>query len=212
MPHWVYLLIFILIILVAFLFLTKVNLIIRYDKRLTIYYKILFVRIPIYPFPKPTKKRKKSSDLKKATSKTDFEELEKIQEIISEIDRYKELTKSIFSFYFRALHFKIINLDILIATKNASRTAIAFSFTCQALTYIGEYIKSFSKFEIKKDSQIYVRASFLEQKSHFKAHFLIYTHLAPLMAVGTYAFFKMIFSFIFSFIKRRIGNERIKAK
>ena len=212
MPHWFYLATFLIAFLIAFLFLAKVNLIIRYDKRLKIYYKILFVKIPIYPFPKPTKKKKKASSTKKKTSKSDFEELDKLQDIIAEIDRYKELTRSIFSFYFRALHFRIINLDVLIATKNATSTALCFSFTCQALTYISEYIKSFSKFEIKKDAQIYVRANFLEQKSHFKAHFLIYTHLAPLMAVGTYAFFKTIFSFIFSFIKRRITNERIKAK
>lgn len=212
MPHWFYPLVFLLVLFIVFLFFARVNLIIYYDKKLKIYYKILFIKIPIYPFTKPAKSNKKKSKKKKGTSPNQLDEFQQIQNIIAEIDRYKELTKSIFSFYFRALHFKVINLDILIATKNAACTALTFSFVCQALTYISEYIKSFSKFEIKKDSQIYVRADFLKQKSHFRAHFLIYTHLAPLMAVGTYAFFKMIFSFIFSFIKRRIGNEWFKAK
>lgn len=209
MPHWFYLLISILAFFIILISIARVDLVIYYDKKLKIYYKILFIKIPIYPFPNPSKKDKKR---KAEKHKGEFDELGKIQDIIAEIDRYKELINSIFSFYFRALHFRIINLDILIATKNATSTALCFSFVCQALTYISEYIKSFSKFEIKKDSQIYVRADFLKQKSHFRAHFLIYTHLAPLMAVGTYASFKMIFSFIFSFIKRRIFNEWFKAK
>ena len=206
---------FIVFALVSFftiLSFTKVNLVIKYSRGLSIYYKILFVKIPIYPFKK-TKTTKKASHDKAPKRKAS--EIDEIKEIFDTVSRYKELTKSIFGFYFRALHFKIVKLDLLVATSKPSTTALTYSFIMQGITYFGEYIQKNSRLIIPKDAVINVRANFLETKLHFKAHFVIYTHLGQLFSVGIVAFFKMIFSFVLSFIsslKRWVIDGTIKTK
>lgn len=202
---------FIVASIITLLSFSKVNLVIKYAKGLKVYYRILFIKIPIYPFKKSKQVKKHSSK----TAKKNSSEIDEIREIFEIIDRYKELTQSIFGFYFRALHFKVIKLELLVATKKPSTTALAYSLITQGITYLGEYIQKNSRLVLAKNATIYVNANFLETKSHFKAHFVIYTHLGQLFIVGLVAFFKMIFSLAISFIsslKRRITNGTIKTK
>ena len=210
MEPWLFF-VFAFISLATLVLFIKVNLVIKYNNGLRIYYKILFVKIPIFPFKKanPSEKVPKKSTKKKPT------EIDEIKATFDIISRYKDLTKSIFGFYFRALHFKILDFDLLVATKKPSTTALTYSFVMQGITYFGEYIQKNSKLVIPKSTKIHVRVDFLETNSHFKAHFLIYTHLGQLLIVGLVAFFKMLFSLVLSFIsflKRWIKDGTIKTK
>ncbi len=196
------------IILLSF---SRVNLVIKYSRGLKAYYRILFVKIPIYPFKKAKQAKKRPNKATKRKSS----EIDEIRAVFDIIDRYKELTQSIFGFYFRALHFKVVKLELLVATSKPSTTALAYSLVTQGITYFGEYIQKNSRLILAKNATIQVRANFLETKSHFKAHFVIYTQLGQLLIVGLVAFFKMIFSLAISLIsslKRRITDGTIKTK
>ena len=178
-----------------FLFFCHVNLVFIYDNHLTIYYKILFIKIKIYPF------KKKKQD------QTVLDGFNKAKNVIEQIQRYKELSKSIFNFYYRALRLKIINLDILIASKEPFTTALYYSLTVQTYSYLLKYFERNLILQFPKDSNLTIRTDFLGKSSHFKAHFVIYTYLGPLVAVGIISLVKMFISFI-----RRILNGDLKAK
>ncbi len=194
MQSWVYLVIGIAFFLVLISF-THVNLVVIYNNGLKVYYRVLFVKVRVFPFPSSKKK------------KTNDGGVSEIKKTFDQITRYKELTKTIFGFYFRALHFKVINLDILISSKEPSSTALLFSSVMQLVTYLAEYIQKNTKLEFSKEAIVSVKADFLGKTSHFKSHFVLYTYLGPLMAVGIFAFFKMLISFIW-----RLLNGTIKAK
>ena len=192
--NWSLLTFFLLFSLLIFLFFCHVNLVIIYENGFKIFYKILFIKIRVFPF-KEDKKQDKLSGVKDA--KNAFDKLR----------RYRELSRSIFGFYYRALRLKIINLDIIVASKKPATTALYYSLVAQGVAYLFRSAEQNVILQFPKNSNINIQADFLGKKSHFKAHFVIYTYLGPLVAVSVFSFFKMIISFF-----RRLLNGSIKAK
>ena len=176
------------------LFFCHVNLVVIYKNGFEIYYKILFVKIKLFPF---------KEDKRKST----LDGVREAKNALDRLKRYRDLSKKVFGFYYRALRFKIINLDVVIASKAPSYTALYYSFTVQAISYFLKSVEKNLILQIPKESRVNIRADFTGEKSHFRTHFVIYTYLGPLVAVGILSFFKMIFSFL-----RRILNGKFKAK
>ncbi len=186
---------FLLVASLIFLFFCKVNLVIVYKNGFKIFYKILFIRIKIYPFKKDKKSQSTLDGIKDAKN------------AFNTLKNYRELSRSIFGFYYRALRLKIIDFDLLVASKAPSSTALCYSFALQGISYLLKYAENNLIIQIPKDSCINIEADFIGTQPHFRTHFVIYTYLGPLVFTSILSLLKRIFAFC-----RRLYNGDFKAK
>ena len=180
--------------LFIFLFFCHVNLVVIYKDGLRIFYKVLFVKITVFPF-KESQKKDALSNVKDA--KNTFERLK----------RYRELSKSIFGFYYRALRLKILNLEVTVSSNDPFSTALCHSMLSQGIACLLKSVEQEIIIQIPKNSNINVRADFLGNEPHFSTHLVMYTYLGPLVIVSVLSFTKMIISFF-----RRLLNGEFKSK
>ena len=176
-----------------FLFFCHVNLVIIYEKGFLIYYRFFFIKIRIYPF----------KELKKQDALNGFLEA---KDTVERLRKYRELSQSIFGFYYRALRLKILNLEINVSSSMPSSTALYYSYVSQAVSYLFKYFERNLVLKIPKKSNINIRADFFGESS-FKAHFVIYTYLGPLVIVSFLSLLKRLISHF-----RRLLNGTFKAK
>lgn len=176
------------------LFFCHVNLVIVYDKGLLIYYKILFVKIRIFPF-------------KENQNQSVINGITEAKTAIDRLKKYRELSRSVFGFYYRALRLKLLNLEASIGGKTPAITAINYSLAVQAVSYLFKYFERNLILQIPNKSSVDIHADFTKKSSFLKTHFVIYTYLGPLVAVSFLALLKKLISFF-----RRILNGNFKAK
>lgn len=185
---------FLLFSALILLFFCHVNLVIIYKNGFQIFYQILFIKIKIYPF-------------KKDKSKNPIDGVKEAKDAFDRLKKYRKISRSIFGFYYRALRLKIIDLDVLVASRSPSSTALYYSFVVQGISYILKSIERTLILQFPKNKELSIRADFFGKEPYFKTHIIIYTYLGPLVFVSILSFLKTMFSFL-----RRILNGNFKAK
>ena len=125
MPVWVYIVGAILLFL-ALLLSLKVNIIVSYKEELTVYLRILFVRIRL--FPKKVKLREKKKRQKKkgeSTAEVIPEEGKKELSPVKVVWEIREAVLSLADKCLGELHFKFAKLNIEVGCSDAAKTALA---------------------------------------------------------------------------------------
>ena len=187
MPAFVYVLLGIALLIVLLL-LSKVRVFICYEDSLRIYAKFLFLKFSIIPTKEKKPKKKKPKKTHVDTHP---------QEQVSQPTKEKSITKKlwelrnglfeIIKFFLGKLHFRFIKLRINIACENAAKTALLYAGANQGIAYILETLRNISNVDVAKNSDVYVNADFISQKSEFESKIELYIRVAPLISVGIHA-------------------------
>lgn len=195
MPAWIIVLI-IITLLVALLLAMRVNVIISYNNSLSVYARVLFIKIPLYPAnekPKKKNKEKKKKKVQNSPEQTTTEKSEKPVSPVKILWKMREALVTVLERFLGYLHFKFIRLKITVACSDAAKTALAYGAATQGVSYILEILNNISNVDIGKRSDIYVKSDFIGQKSSFDGKILLYIRVLPAIKVGIYAlkeFFK----------------------
>ena len=183
-----------IILFIAFLLSVKINLVLVYDNRFSVYIKILFFKIWLFPEkqkkkPKKAKKEKPSGD-SKAVAKEKKTEPNKILKILTAM---KDTISDFISDFFGKVHFKLLKIYASIGCEDACKTALAYGSVTQSVGYIIELLNNVSNVDMSRSSDIDIRPDFISQKSWFEAHCVLYLRVASLFPLGIKAikaFFK----------------------
>ena len=192
MPVFVYILIGIALLLFLLL-ISRIKVYLSYDECLNIYGKFLFFKFNIVPSKPKKKKEKKKKEKEKAITKKDDSSKEnkevktKEKSTVQRIFDIREALIILIKKFLGKLHFRFIVLRVNVATENAATTALLYGAVNQGISYLLETLKTISKVDVTKNSDISVNADFLSQKSDFKAKIVLYLHFASLLYVGIHA-------------------------
>ena len=186
-------------LVLALLLSTKIILRIRYEETLTVYLRVLFIKIPLYPkkdkkkrYPHSmsrrkarkikeslTKKKKKpsKSSKKKKDSKEKPEKKEK-NDLLSILSIIISFVKYFLRVFLKSVRVKVAKLQITVATEEAGKTAVLYGAVSQSvntLIPLLENIKNFKK--LPKGNDLMVDADFLLDKSTIKTDITLYVRV-----------------------------------
>ncbi len=191
MPVFVYILIGIALLLFLLL-ISKIKVFLSYEESLNIYAKFLFFKINIVP-SKPRNKKKKATGKEVAQKKDDGKKgisgdtKPKEKSPMQRLFDVREALLILIKRFLGRLHFRFIVLKVNVATENAATTALLYGAINQGVSYLLETLKTISKVDVTKKSDISVTADFLSQKTDFKAKIVLYLHFISLVYVGIHA-------------------------
>ena len=150
----------------------RVNINIRYENELTVYLRVLFVRIKLLPQKskkfnakkyeeKLQKNQDKPSVKLKEKSVADKEKAE-LGETISIIT---DTVKVFFKTFSKQLHVKLAKIHIIVATPDAAKTAILYGAVSGAAACLLELLDEITNLDRIKERSIIIEPDFLAQKS-----------------------------------------------
>lgn len=198
-PTWC-IVVFSIVILITILLILKINIVLVYKNGFSVYLKILFFKIRLFPekkkekkfFKKSTKKKKASSSRKEEASKKDKKKLEPIK-IVRIINAMKDTISDFVSSFFGRLHFEFVKIHAEIGCEDAAKTAIAYGTVTQSVAYTIEFLNNISNVEMTRASDIDIRANFISQKSWITLNCVLYLRVISILSLGVKAikaFFK----------------------
>jgi hypothetical protein len=184
-------------LLIALLLSTKVLLHIRYEESLTVYLRVLFVKIRLYPSKKEKKKhphsmskrkaqkikdslqKKPKEEPKKRKSKKKEKEKEKepkeAPDLISIISIITSFVKSFLRLFAGSVRIRSSRLHIVVATEDAADTAIAYGALTQAINLLFPMLDGIKTFKhLPRGKELSVRADFLSDTSKIDADVELY--------------------------------------
>lgn len=177
MPVWVYIVGAILLFL-ALLLSLKVNIIVSYKEELTVYLRVLFVRIRL--FPKKVKLREKKKRQKKKVESTAEVLPEEGKKELSPVKVVWEIREAVLSLADKCLgelHFKFAKLNIEVGCSDAAKTALVYGTVVQSVAYLIEILDNISNVEISRFSKINVNSNFISQKSYADGKITLYVRV-----------------------------------
>ena len=195
MPTWFYIVIG-FILLIALLLSLKINLVIAYKGRFSVYLKILFIKIRLFPEKekKPSKKKQpKKADVAPKSDSAPKSKEDKGNSTVSALLDMKDVIFRLTSDLFDKLHFKFIKIHASIGCEDASKTALAYGAAIQSTAYIIELLSNISNVEMSRSSDIDIRADFITQKSWLELNCILYMRVLSILSIGIKAlkaFFK----------------------
>lgn len=182
-------------LLIALLLSTKVLLHIRYEESLTVYLRVLFVKIQLYPSKKEKKKhphsmsKKKAQKIKDSLQKKPKEEPKKRKskkkekekepkeapDLISIISIITSFVKSFLRLFAGSVRIRSSRLHIVVATEDAADTAIAYGALTQAINLLFPMLDGIKTFKhLPRGKELSVRADFLSDTSKIDADVELY--------------------------------------
>ena len=193
--------IFCIALVIALLLSTKVILRIKYEDKLNVYLRILFVKIQLHPkkekkkrYPQSMSRRKarkikeslskkKTKPKKKKTStKEEKKEKEDKYDILSIISIITTFVKNFLKMFVHSARIKSKRLQITVASENAAKTAILYTAVTQATNVLFpmlDEIKTFKK--LPEGKELSVEADFLSEKPTVKADITIYVRVGGIL-------------------------------
>ncbi len=195
------------IILIFLSHLINFKVIIKYDCVLLITFKILFFSYSFKPI-------KEEIDLANIFSLDGLlSELEDIAKVIEFIFSKNTHVHKAYKEFISRLNYRLVYLDILISTDNATKTALTYSYTLSVVAYIIEYLKSISRLKLSYMTNIKIQPSFLPTKPHIKFKLISQISIANLIAFWVKMGIKLLYSSILTLIKGlEEGNGAKQAK
>ena len=186
---------------IALLLSTKIILRIKYEDKLVVYIRVLFVKIQLYPkkekkkrYPHSmsrrkaqkikdslTKKKKKSKKKSKEKTKEKSKKEDKY-DILSIISIITTFVRNFLKLFVKSARIKTSKLHIIVASENAAKTAILYGAVTQATNVLFpllDSIKTFKKLPRGKD--LLVETDFLVDKPTIKADITIYIRVGGIL-------------------------------
>ena len=182
-------------LLIALLLSTKVLLHIRYEESLTVYLRVLFVKIQLYPSKKEKKKHphsmskrkaqkikdslqkkpKKEPKKRKSKKKEKEKEPKEAPDLISIISIITSFVKSFLRLFAGSVRIRSSRLHIVVATEDAADTAIAYGALTQAINLLFPMLDGIKTFKhLPRGKELSVRADFLSDTSKIDADVELY--------------------------------------
>lgn len=182
-------------LLIALLLSTKVLLHIRYEESLTVYLRVLFVKIRLYPSKKEKKKhphsmsKRKAQKIKDSLQKKPKEEPKKRKskkkekekepkeapDLISIISIITSFVKSFLRLFAGSVRIRSSRLHIVVATEDAADTAIAYGALTQAINLLFPMLDGIKTFKhLPRGKELSVQADFLSDTSKIDADVELY--------------------------------------
>ena len=183
-------------LLIALLLSTKVLLQIRYDDSLTVYLRVLFVKIRLYPSEKEKKKyphsmsKRKAQKIKDSLQKKPKEEPKKKKkrkskekekepkeapDLISIISIITSFVKSFLRLFAGSVRIRSSRLHIVVAAEDAADTAIAYGTLTQAVNLLFPMLDGIKTFKhLPRGKELSVRADFLSDTPKIDADVELY--------------------------------------
>ncbi|MBR0449397.1 MAG: DUF2953 domain-containing protein [Clostridia bacterium] len=182
-------------LLIALLLSTKVLLHIRYEESLTVYLRVLFVKIRLYPSKKEKKKhphsmsKRKAQKIKDSLQKKPKEEPKKRKskkkekekepkeapDLISIISIITSFVKSFLRLFAGSVRIRSSRLHIVVAAEDAADTAIAYGALTQAINLLFPMLDGIKTFKhLPRGKELSVRADFLSDTSKIDADVELY--------------------------------------
>ena len=181
-------------LLIALLLSTKVLLHIRYDDSLTVYLRVLFVKIRLYPSEKEKKryphsmskrkaqrikdslkKKQKEEPKKKKKRKSKEKEPKEAPDLISILSIITSFVKSFLRLFAGSVRIRSSRLHIVVAAENAADTAIAYGTLTQAVNLLFPMLDGIKTFKhLPRGKELSVRADFLSDTPKIDADVELY--------------------------------------
>lgn len=183
-------------LLIALLLSTKVLLHIRYEESLTVYLRVLFVKIRLYPSKKEKKKyphsmsKRKAQKIKDSLQKKPKEEPKKKKkrkskekekepkeapDLISIISIITSFVKSFLRLFAGSVRIRSSRLHIVVAAEDAADTAIAYGTLTQAVNLLFPMLDGIKTFKhLPRGKELSVRADFLSDTPKIDADVELY--------------------------------------
>ena len=183
-------------LLIALLLSTKVLLHIRYDDSLTVYLRVLFVKIRLYPSEKEKKKyphsmsKRKAQKIKdslkkkqkgepkkkkKRKSKEKEKEPKEAPDLISILSIITSFVKSFLRLFAGSVRIRSSRLHIVVAAEDAADTAIAYGTLTQAVNLLFPMLDGIKTFKhLPRGKELSVRADFLSDTPKIDADVELY--------------------------------------
>lgn len=175
---------YILLAISALIFLVlalRVNINIKYEDELTVYLRVLFVKIKLFPqndkgfnAKKYDKKQKKNQDkpdvVLKEKSVADKEKDELYQRILT----VTETVKAFFTAFSKYLHVKLAKIHVTVATPDAAKTAILYGAVSGATACLLDLLDEITNLDKVKNSSIVIEPDFVAQKSDVRINITLY--------------------------------------
>ena len=182
-------------LLIALLLSTKVLLHIRYEESLTVYLRVLFVKIRLYPSKKEKKKhphsmsKRKAQKIKDSLQKKPKEEPKKRKskkkekekepkeapDLISIISIITSFVKSFLRLFAGSVRIRSSRLHIVVAAEDAADTAIAYGALTQAINLLFPMLDGIKTFKhLPRGKELSVQADFLSDTSKIDADVELY--------------------------------------
>lgn len=183
-------------LLIALLLSTKVLLHIRYEESLTVYLRVLFVKIRLYPSEKEKKKYPHSMSKRKAQrikdslkkkqkgeprkkkkrkSKEKEKEPKEAPDLISILSIITNFVKSFLRLFAGSVRIRSSRLHIVVAAEDAADTAIAYGTLTQAVNLLFPMLDGIKTFKhLPRGKELSVRADFLSDTPKIDADVELY--------------------------------------
>ena len=183
-------------LLIALLLSTKVLLHIRYEESLTVYLRVLFVKIRLYPSEKEKKKyphsmsKRKAQKIKDSLKKKQKEEPKKKKkrkskgkekepkeapDLISILSIITNFVKSFLRLFAGSVRIRSSRLHIVVAAEDAADTAIAYGALTQAVNLLFPMLDGIKAFKhLPRGKELSVRADFLSDTPKIDADVELY--------------------------------------
>ncbi len=208
------------LLFLAFLLFIGIKITIAYDGNVSLWVKVLFVKIKLIPkkesrgprsmskskaerikqrlAKKRAKKleKKKDKSAKKAQGK---KEKKSLSEILDIIDLSKKLLGEVVKRLFKHLRIYAIRIKLKIAMEDAAKTAIAYGAVTQAINLLFPILESVKNFKSPKKNEIDVQADFLSEESEIDICFAFKLRVWQLLHIALSA--------LITFIKHKISKE-----
>ena len=183
-------------LLISVLLLLRVKVIISYDDALVVYLKFLFIKKRLLPAIEKKAKKKRAKQKKNAKPSTVEEkkndDSKKDDSVVSKLWAIREILLHTIAKFLGKLHFKLIKLNIVVATDNATSTALLYGATTQGVAYLIEILDNISNVDITKNSDISIRSDFVSQRSSFEGKIVLYISVVHIIYVGIHFLKKLI--------------------
>lgn len=181
-------------LLIALLLSTKVLLHIRYEESLTVYLRVLFVKIRLYPSKKEKKKyphsmskrkaqrikdslkkKQKEEPKKKKKRKSKEKEPKEAPDLISILSIITSFVKSFLRLFAGSVRIRSSRLHIVVAAEEAADTAIAYGTLTQAVNLLFPMLDGIKTFKhLPRGKELSVRADFLSDTPKIDADVELY--------------------------------------
>ena len=171
-----------IVAIIAFLLSIKVTLRVRYDEKLSVRLKILFVKIQLYPSKKKKKRyphsmskkkaqkikaslKKKPKKEKKKKKKEKVEKYEK-DDLISILSIVISFVKNFIKLFAKTIRLKASRLKITVASEEAAQTALTYTAVTQSINVLFPLLDSLKTVKkLPRGKELSVSADFLSEES-----------------------------------------------
>ncbi len=214
----------IILLLLFFFLMIRVNFLVQYDGKIILQLKILFFKKQLSPseikrinyknftrkkYLKIIKKEKKKK-VKKKKVKPDNSHLlkkeKKHKNLFEFLDLVKNTAKVFLIKFGKNLHVKLLNFDVIIATDDAYKTSLIFVIANNIIFNFFEFFSHCSNLNIKKCKSFKLDCNFIREKTE--------ANISVLFSIRIIHLFSIVFSSGFTALKSylKIINNRREIK